>query len=421
MKKKLLALGFWLINLPVMANNNLPVVKADKAYTANNLVQLSKLYQAYPTDITINYLYSKAMLSKNNSTYAVNFVTQFPNSYMRSDILHKLLIFYFTNNSLTNYKRTFTILPLAQTSINEKCGYDLANIVLSVSSKPLLSNEWLISTRIPSWCANLIATRYNRGRLDEDQRNLMLYNLLADGKTDVFNHVAPSVGLAAINFARYYNVEVDELPANKNYNYLVVNRIVNIAKKDPTRADREIKQANLDANTRIYLTNYLAMQFAIKQKFDQAELLYKKSANSYLSDEEYEWQVRTYLYSSNWNKVITSIDHMPEALKNKNTWLYWKAKAYENLNQADKASKLFAQIPHEFSYYSLLAQAELESHTQLEANPLQQVSRGKSKLFSQAKMALALYEIGKSIPSINLINLATAQWNYIARNADSSQ
>ena len=136
-----------------------------------------------------------------------------------------------------------------------------------------------------------------------------------------------------------------------------------------------------------------------------------------MSDEELEWRTRSYMYYGKWSKVIDSIDDMPQSLKSKNIWLYWKGKAYANLKQNSKANSYFEQIPSDYSYYSMLAQSVLDNGTGFKTGHSDTTSLGSNQYAINAKSAFALYEMGKSGGSKNLVNIATAEWNYAAKQS----
>lgn len=415
MNRRILATILCMVCLPAMANSVL--LKADKAYTTGNLTSLGAIYSADPQNRVINYLYAKAMLTKDIAKYAEDFVENSPNSYMRNDLIHQLLIFYFTNNSYSSYTRIFNLLNISQASTNEKCGFDYSIIMTGEAAKPILPENWLVSNNIPAWCADLVGYRYNKGKYSTKERNNMMYDLIINGKTDIFNQVAPDIQIKPINFYHYQSYTVSQLPSGDSYKFLVVYRIALIAHKDPDSGLSEMKRASLDSGTKAFLGNYLAMQFAQKHNFAKALDLYSSYENEYMTDEELEWRTRSYMYAGKWSKVVDSIEEMPKALKTKNVWLYWEGRAYANLKEETKANNYFDQIPSDYSYYSMLAQSALDNGTEFKAGHPTTTELGSSQVAVNAKSAFTLYQIGKSGGSKNLVNIATAEWNYAAKQS----
>lgn len=426
MKKKTFAI---LLLLSLLSHSTMAdpiLLKADKAYTTGNLTSLGELYSADSSNRFISYLYAKAMLTKNIAKYAENFVNSSADSYMRTDLSHQLLIFYFNNDSYSNYIRIFKIINPSSTSLNEKCGYDYSLNITSSNQNMLISRQWLVSNNIPGWCAMLGSVYYNRNAISSKERNLMQYSLIVNDKTDIFNMIAEDVHTPAINFYHYQNTKTSSLKTGtsytgNSYNYLVVNRMGIIGHKNPDLAYSEMKHASLDSNTAAFIGNYLAMQFAMKHDFEKALELFSNYSSDYMSDEEREWQTRSYMYYSKWTKVIECIEKMPPALKNKPVWKYWQGQAYANLNQIDKAKTIFEQIPQDYSYYSMLADAQLDDGTEFLTNPPSTTSLDSSSYAADAAFALNLFQTGKASGSKNLTTLASAEWNYAAKHASKTE
>lgn len=407
MKKyqRILIIGSLLICSNVFAESD--VTAADKYYTNNNIAELGKIYNKNPNNRVIAYLYAKAQLNKNNASMAELFIRNNVNDYLYNDTLHQLLIFYFTNKSYSNYQRIYKLLPDNQKTTNEKCGMDLATGSVTVDL------DYIAKNNPPIWCAAALAFAYTKGDLTKEERNWMLYNLLANDKNSAYNQAAPIMGIGTINFAVYNNKPVHKLPAN---DFLVVNRITNIGHKNPDLAFTEFKSANISSNARTFLGNYLAMQFAQKHNFKQASYLYEKYGDN-LSDDEYEWLARTYLYSENWKKLISTINSMPKSLNQKNVWLYWEAKAYDSIGKPDKAKLYYQQIPNDYSYYSMLGASELGNYTIYNTKPPKTTALDNSNEAKAAKIGLNLYHDGKNNNLKHLVSLGSAQWNYAARTS----
>lgn len=388
------------------------IASMDKAYASGNLTKISQIYNHHKDNRTINYLYAKYMLTKKYPDSALSFARGSTKDYMRNDLIHQLLIFYMGSNQYAKYQSIYPMLPTKLANTNERCGIDLANLIVNNDTSPEVDINWLTNNGSPIWCAKLVASLYNRGLVTRDRRNLMLYNLIASGKTDVFDQIAGSVGEPPIlNFDYYMNVPTKKLPKN---DFLIIARISHIAYKFPDQAYKELKQSDASSNARAFLENYMGMEFALKHNFDQALDLYNPKSTA-LSDDEYEWLARSYLYFGNWKKLIATINRMPDSIRTKNVWLYWEATAYNTLHDSANASIYLKQIPNDYSYYSMLANSELDVDTVYQGNPPKNDKLGNSSLASNAKLGLELYRIGKKSHSKNLTTIGSAEWGYAAR------
>jgi hypothetical protein len=115
-----------------------------------------------------------------------------------------------------------------------------------------------------------------------------------------------------------------------------------------------------------------------------------------LSDDEYEWLARSYLYTENWKNLVETIDSMPPSLKKRNVWLYWEAKAYENLNKPEESTKYLKQISNDYSYYSMLTNSELGVGTIYKSHPPKITKLNNSNEAVAARIGLNLYQEGKN-------------------------
>ncbi len=248
----------------------------------------------------------------------------------------------------------------------------------------------------------------------------MLYNLITNNKTEIFNQITPYIGLSPILFTKYSNTPIKRIKNNRDYKYLVVNRITNLAYKNPDLAYQEMKNANIDLITKNFLGTYIAKRFALKHQFDQALSLYSKYKYSNMSDDEYEWQVRTFMYYNKWSKVIQIINSMPKEVSNKDVWLYWKARAYQLQGDKATAFKIYSQIPQDKSFYSLLALSQLYNDIKLNRNPPDSTKLSDSIYAKQAQDALKLYAIADNNNSNSLKAIANAEWHYAAKKANQN-
>jgi soluble lytic murein transglycosylase-like protein len=413
-KKHLLGLSF--LAVVSIAQAAPDIALADKYYTSGNLTKLAKMYAANPKNRTIAYFYARASLNKNSVTAAETFIKSGLNDYMRTDLIRKLLIFYFKGDKYSDYLRIFNLLtPSNLASNNEKCGHDLASQLSESKPSSLMDVNWLITNNIPNWCAQLVIAKHIK--ISDNVRDLMLYNLIINDKTDIFNQIAPELKVHPLNFSRHLNTAAKRLPNNT---FLIVYRIINVAKKNPEAALSEFNSVDLNDAATEFLGNNLAMQFARKHEFAKALSLYTKYGEN-LNDDEFEWLARSYLFSSNWKGLIATINKMPNSLKTKNTWIYWLAKAHNSLGKTAESSKILNSIPNDYSYYSILARSELEQHTTFKTKPPKVYTLSDSNAAQSAKLALELYNLGKKIKSKNLVNLGTAEWNFTAKNDNNEK
>lgn len=384
------------------------IANADKLYTSGNIGALWQIYKRTPENRSIAYLYAKALLSKNNASAAEVFIQSDFSDYLRNDILHQLLTFYYTNKSYSSYQRIYKLLPDNQKTTNEKCGMDTTTGQMTVDA------AYIVNNNPPIWCAGSLSSAYAKGVINKEQRDWMLYNLVANDKSSIYNQIAPHLGLRTIYFAKYLNQPTNKLLSN---DFLVINRITSIGHKNPDQALSELKRSNVSTNATTFLSNYIAQKFAQKHNFKQAISLYEKYGEN-LSDDEYEWLARSYLFSGSWKDLIKTIDDMPKSLRQKNVWLYWEAVAYASLKESDKAHEYFKLVPNDYSYYSMLAASELRTFTTYNNKPAKTTTLDNSNEAKAARIGLSLYQEGKRNNLKHLTTIGSGEWDYAAKTAD---
>lgn len=415
MKKSILFLFMLFAATISMANGFLAAIEADHAYVAGNAAALKNITAHNPDNKIAEYMFAKLMLNRDNADYAETFIHNSPNSFLKNDLIHQLLAFYQRNKEFNRYLSAYALQNNTQISLNEKCGYDLASISLGKADSILTDSSWLVNNAVPLWCANLVAKEYDNGHLNNSERKRLLYNLMASDDIATFNSIAPRMD------ARTLSAKRPRSHSSQSSNvFASVHGISKIAYKQPAVALATLENEHIDKDAHDFLINYIAMQFARKQDFNQAISLFNAHPTDSLSDNEFEWKARSYLYYSNWAKLVQVINQMPDTLKNEPVWLYWEATAYHNIGKKDEAHYLFSKIPADYSYYSLLSRdGESSSNTFIIQPPKN--SNEANKIPTEIKNDFTLYRLARQYKRPNLETIATYQWYYLARKSSNEE
>lgn len=370
---------------------------AYQQYQNNNIQNLQEMAAKNPNDKVVNYLYASAALNKSNTNIAQDFIEKNKSSYLSMDLGHQLLNFAFNNQNWSQYTYVYKLMPDSQTSVNEDCGYDLANYALGIKSEQKIKINELIRNKMTTWCISLAATKLSNNEVNQDYKNYFLYNLLINNQLSQYNQVAPK--LNAENVLSVNN-------GQQNSQYQNVYNISRLAIKSPDQALYQLDTLNINNITKQYLYNLLAYNLATKQMFDLSQQAIDKGNDKFLSNNEYEWRVRTSLATSNWNQVIKIINSMPLSLQNKNTWIYWKAFAMSKLGQKKQAQQQLTKITSGFNFYSLLAQSELSNSLSVKdkstASNFEQL-----RYINETQQGFDLYQLGKQTNNSLFTKLGT--------------
>ena len=411
MKKTALLLSLSLVAGSCFATSDSAWRAMLTAYGQGNLAQLNQ-YSSTNNHVA-DYLLASASLDKKNPQPALDFIQTSEDSFMRNDVLHQLLDYYFNQQAWNNYLNIYQQLPINQASSNEDCGYDLANFALNNHQAQKSNFDYLIANKVPLWCISLVASKLNNKSLSKSYQQPFLYSLITNGQTSQFNQLADTLGYSQVNFNS--NTPADQL----SNSYQITYRINAISNKTPDIAYAELSKAKLDSFTKSYLYNQIADDLATKQMFSLSLNALAQGNNSWVSDDEYEWRVRSYLYSNNWQKIYDTINGMPNKLQTKSAWLYWKAFAAGKLGLKTTAEQTLQQIPPEYNFYSLLAQSELKTPLNLDYQP-KATSLNNLQDAGAVAQDFALYQTAKDIASPLLTRIATQDLYYIIAKSNDN-
>ena len=112
----------------------------------------------------------------------------------------------------------------------------------------------------------------------------------------------------------------------------------------------------------------IALQAAIKLAPD-AMAYWRKAMGAPLSQDGYQWQVRSALRAGDWKFVKAAIEAMPPALRADSAWIYWHARALQNEGRTQDAQLQFQSISAISGFYGQLALEELGQKIVLPARP----------------------------------------------------
>ena len=397
------------------ANGFLATIEADHAYVDGNASALKSISRNNPDNKIAEYMFAKLMLSRDNTEYAETFIHNSPNSFLKNDLIHQLLEYYQHHNEFNRYLSAYALLYNTQISLNEKCGHDLANLALGKMDSSLTDSSWLVNNPVPLWCANLVAKEYANGHLNSSEYRRLRYNLMTSDETASFEGIIPK-----IDARKHKNKWLHRHSSPNTSVFATIRRISKVAYKNPELALETLKNQYLDKDAHDFLINYIAMQFARKQDFNRAINLFNEHPTSFLSDNEFEWKARSYLYYSNWEKLIHVINQMPDTLKNQPVWLYWEATAYHNIGKKDEAHYLFSKIPADYSYYALLTRVgEPSGNSFILQAP--KSADATNTLSTEVEKDFTLYRFARQYKRRNLEKIATYQWYYLARKSTDAE
>ncbi len=143
------------------------------------------------------------------------------------------------------------------------------------------------------------------------------------------------------------------------------------ARRNPTQANQLAKQLfthrQLSQQALWQLDEYLAIRSAWSSNHKKTAQLFAAIPSKQLTPEGHESYARSQLRQANWSQLLKIIDAFPEALKQKNEWVYWQAQALNKTNQTAAAKALLKPLAKKRHYYGFLAAQHLGLEPQMNA------------------------------------------------------
>ncbi len=391
------------------------IIQASMAYVAKSSSTLHSLYKSNPDSIVINYWYSSLSITNSELSPAIDFLHTHQPSYYTKSIRLQLLQEYSKRKSWQNY------LTIADNHYEElpepdKCSYHLANF--NVNNKKddsyLLS---IVKTHPTLDCLELV-----KSALAPDSKafRLMLSNLILDNKIEMFNSITSEYDIPNTINKDDLKLAIKEKDIF-SISYYFANKIKN---NIDVLNDYNSLPDSLPYDFKMFLQNYLSFHYAIKLNFASALLFTDNNNSIFMSDEQYEWKIRTYLFSKNNIQALQAISNLPEYLKNKSAWIFWKSYLLlQKSNKADSLNTIKALIKkiddNDLFYYIqgqiLLAKIE---HRTFNSLPSLSPKFSSSCIYDEdIDNAINLYQIAKTNDDYNLMQLSLYVMQYHATHS----
>jgi soluble lytic murein transglycosylase len=159
--------------------------------------------------------------------------------------------------------------------------------------------------------------------------------------------------------------------------------------------------------------NLLVAYHAARQLNPSASDWYRDAESAPQNAEQRAWRVRAALRSGNWNEVARAIDAMPEDQAVDPAWRYWKARALTASGQSDDATRLYATLATEHSFYGLLGAEALGAAIMPVSEPITPSP--------EALAAFGQREAVRRVVRLTALDLrpeAIREWLYVVRGQD---
>ena len=167
------------------------------------------------------------------------------------------------------------------------------------------------------------------------------------------------------------------------------------------------------------LDRHLALRAAYRSHPRASELL-----STLAADEDVTiWRIRTALANQEWPDVLSWIEALPEEELQSNQWIYWRARALQEIGFGQSESAYLNMAEHNFSkiadrrsYYGFLAADRLKQSYDFQGESVEHREFELSEIIKIPGMTRAyeLYRLG-------FIVEARREWQYALKNLDDRQ
>lgn len=188
----------------------------------------------------------------------------------------------------------------------------------------------------------------------------------------------PLVSTIAANPARYLDEKLTAVrPRTKE---LVTLAITRLASQDAAAAARELEhtrwKAQLTDEERSWLWGVVGKRMAQTVGLqEQALAAFAHGEDRFMHDDHLAWKARAALRAGAWAPLRDAVAAMSEAQRSEATWVYWRARAVQNLREPDvltaqiTATGLYRSLASGYGFYELLAREELGQGIRVPAPP----------------------------------------------------
>ena len=401
---------------------------------SNDRVEFSQAYEVlhkgrlYESDHLKNYIlhpYLEYERLKNNiktsSTGAmIDFVNRNRDTWLAEDINTEILI------RLSEQRQWGQILKFykkGQGGTKAKC----IGLEASIRTKPsqALLNEaltlWKSGRSRPNVCNSLFklleqkaiindAQAWERITLAMEKGNTRLARSLGKHLTD------PSLVTLWINLRKNPGVYLDNALLSNNdprTKHLIAYGIKRLARKNTMQARNKWKKIQRSHSFTQQQKADVESYIGVRDAQDHNPYALQKLAAipaKLRSEDASIWMARMALRQGDWKKLRSAIDSMPDDIKNKDRWRYWRAHSSKRLGDKSANNQL-AKIANNASFYGFLAADELKRpYTKLlEKEPNWQAQTPKIKNMKSIQRATELFAIG-------LPDLAKKEWYWTLKH-----
>ena len=305
------------------------------------------------------------------------------------------------------------VLPDALSNAESRClDWRSRHALGDTTALDEIAAQWATLDTVHSACEPAVAAAVTSGRIDENAA-WQRFRRQIDSRTPTAARAtlewmglsqARELDRLIANPAAYF----DQLPAHFNATRagreMAIAALVRMARQDETVAAyvRMLKrETDFSSAERAYLYASFGYLGALS-RLPQSNEWFALAGDIEMSPLQREWRVRAALRAEDWAAVERAISRLTAAEQEQEEWIYWHARALEQLGQKDAAQQHYARIAGRYGYYGMLAADELGQPFSV-ATPDEEITRSERSRAAAdpgIERALAFYRIGLPVEGV---------------------
>lgn len=170
-----------------------------------------------------------------------------------------------------------------------------------------------------------------------------------------------------------------------------------------------------DPQQALELDRFIALRLALRER--GAALPHLASLPDAVFDDTLrQWQLRAALVAQDWSTVLVALDGMSAQVQQEANWVYWRARALEQLGHREQALNLYDQISEQRNFHGFLAADRTGRPYQMGHRPTQVDAKTLDTLDARKGLqrALELHVLGRHVD-------ARREWQHLESQLEGQE
>jgi soluble lytic murein transglycosylase len=399
------------------------ILEMGQAYRQHDRKRLSALLpqvRGYVLEPWAAYWELSARLEDASPAEIQEFLTRFAGSYQEDRLRNEWLLVLGRNRDWVSFNREYPKFRMNDDR-SVRCYALLADHLASGADvNAAVAENWLALKDTDEGCASAAEqliddhsmttqAAWQRARIGMESDRL---RVVVQAVGLISSSLPAAVNAVYLNPAKYLN---DKLTAVRpKTRELVSLALIRLAWLEPVAAAKEVDKlrwrAQLTQEERNWIWGAIGKRAAQKGS-DDACAYFGNGKPAQMHDDHLAWMVRAALRAGRWDLVLQAIDSMSGEQRSETGWLYWRARAMQQIASSDaarsEARKLMEDIAGVRGYYEQLALEELGQAIAPPEHAPALTQAEKDNARANIGLSRALYAI-----QVGLRQEGVREWNY---------